>query len=62
MLKAFSFIITKPGQDLNGAAMMSNTNWWIRTQSTSTDANDNSKGQGSAKTGGNAGTLPACKF
>ncbi|KAF6251456.1 hypothetical protein COO60DRAFT_616995 [Scenedesmus sp. NREL 46B-D3] len=53
-VKSFSFIITRPGTDLDGPALLSNTNWYFRTQSTN-------GGGGSAKTGGDAGTLPACE-
>ncbi|WIA41519.1 hypothetical protein OEZ86_008890 [Tetradesmus obliquus] len=52
-VQSFSFILFAPGINLNAPALLSNTDWFVRTQSTN-------GGSGSAKTTGAVGTIPAC--
>lgn len=53
-VQAFSFILTADVA-LDASALLSNTDWFVRSQSTN-------GGGGSAKTTGAIGTIPSCKF
>ena len=51
IVQSFSFVLTNPDADLDAEALLENTDWWVRTQSTD-------GGEGSAKTGGFIDDLP----
>ena len=51
IVQSLSFVLTDPGGDLDAEALLENTNWWVRVQSTDS-------GEGSAKTGGFLEDLP----
>ena len=53
IVQAFSFVLTTSGADLDAEALLENTDWWVRLQSTD-------GGDGSAKTTGNVVDLPPC--
>ncbi len=51
IVQSFSFVLTDPGGDLDAEALLENTDWWVRVQSTD-------GGGDSAKTGGFIDDLP----
>ena len=51
IVQSFSFVLTDPGGDLDAEALLENTDWWVRVQSTD-------GGGDSAKTGGFIEDLP----
>jgi len=51
IVQSFSFVLTDPGGDLDAEALLENTDWWVRVQSTD-------GGEDSAKTGGFIEDLP----
>ena len=51
IVQSFSFVLTSPDGDLDAEALLENTDWWVRIQSTD-------GGAGSAKTGGAIVDLP----
>jgi hypothetical protein len=51
IVQSFSFVLTDPGGDLDAEALLENTDWWVRVQSTD-------GGGDSAKTGGFIVDLP----
>jgi len=51
IVQSFSFVLTDPGTDLDAEALLENTDWWVRVQSTD-------GGEDSAKTGGFIEDLP----
>ena len=51
IVQSFSFVLTDPGGDLDAEALLENTDWWLRLQSTD-------GGEDSAKTGGFIDDLP----
>lgn len=53
IVQTFTFIISNPTQDLDGIAVLSNTDWWIRASSTD-------GGEGSAKTADVVGEIVIC--
>jgi hypothetical protein len=53
IVQSASFVLTGTG-DLDGEALLENTDWWVRLQSTD-------GGEESAKTGGAVGDLPPCE-
>jgi hypothetical protein len=59
-VQAFSFILTAPGINLDAGTLLSNTDWFVRSQSTS-DVNK-PNGAGSAKTTGFSGIIPSCEL
>ncbi|MHA1528641.1 MAG: hypothetical protein ACTSVG_06450 [Alphaproteobacteria bacterium] len=52
IVQSFSFVLTDPGGDLDAEALLENTDWWVRVQSTD-------GGEDSAKTGGFIEDLPS---
>ncbi len=53
IVQGFSFVLSTPGADVDAEALLENTDWWVRLQSTD-------GGEGSAKTTGNVVDLPPC--
>lgn len=58
-VQSFSFILRAPNVNLDAPSLLSNTDWFVRSQSTSPDSTPT--GGQSAKTTGAIGVIPACE-
>jgi hypothetical protein len=62
-VRSFSFVLFAQ-VNINAATLLSNTDWFVRTQSTTGTDKDtgNAVTGGSAKTTGSIGVIPACEL